>query len=570
MFRFRFLTILAALLLLAAPLAADARPVDIDAASNYIADDPLARELDAYFSASYAADEPGAAVLVRRGDQVLLRKGYGMADLEQNLPMTPDRVFRIGSITKQFTAVAILLLEQDGKLDLKAPITRYLPGYPAETGDTITVEHLLHHTSGVPSYTDEPGWLDKVIQDMTPDEMIARWQDKPLEFEPGARWKYSNSGYFMLGAIVEKVSGMSYEDFVERRIFQPLGMTSSDYGAHARIIPRRARGYHRGEDGYVNAPYLSMTQPYAAGSLLSTVDDLARWDAALREAEILPKEALEHAWTTAHLNDGKATAYGYGWGLSEIAGHRVVHHGGGIHGFATMTIHLPEEKIFVAVLSNNPQHQPSPSDLAQAATSALLGEPWKLEPVAIDPAKLADYVGVYRINEDETRVVTVEDGALHTQRSGSARLVAAPVGEDAFGYESNLSRFHFERGADGAVTHMVMVAWGAEPERAERTDEAIPEGPKTAAVDPAIYDTYAGNYELVPGFVLNVRREGDQLITQATGQGPIEIFPESETVFFNQAIGAKLTFVRGDDGSVGMVVLEQGGQRIEGKRVEGE
>ncbi len=525
----------------------------------------IAEDLDRLFSETYAADEPGAAVIVVRDGETVFRRAYGMADLEHGIPLQPDMVFRLGSITKQFTAVAILMLEQEGKLKVSDEITKHLPGYPTH-GKTITVEHLLTHTSGIPSYTGIPGWMEtKIRQDLSVEEMMDGWKDLDLEFDPGTQWRYDNSGYFMLGAVIEAASGMGYATFVEERIFKPLGMTSSFYGSHRRIIPKRARGYGGdGEGGWVNARFLDMGQPYAAGSLLSTVDDMAKWDASLYTDKLLPAEARERLWTSYELADGEDTGYGYGWQLGEHNGKKVVQHGGGIFGFRTDAIRIPEEKLYVAVLSNG--HPANPGLLAQKAARALLGESYENRKIEVDAKDLERFVGVYRIDDETTRVVTLEDGQLYSQRTGGGKLALHPTGDDTFFYEevSTLARFVSE---GGKGTHMEMHRWARPVERAALTDEPLPEEPKVADVDPAVYEAYRGSYELMPGFVLKVWPEEGKLLTQATGQGAIEIFPESETVFFNTSIGARITFVREADGSVAQLVLKQGGQTMEAKRL---
>ena len=245
----------------------------------------LPPQLDALFADAFPTDGPGASVIVVRDGRTVLRTGYGLADLEHGVPNGAGTVFRIGSVTKQFTAVAILMLAEEGKLSVDDDVTRHLPDYPTH-GHKITLEHLLTHTAGVPEYLAIPGFMDDVRDDRTVSEMIDLFKDSELDFEPGSRWSYSNSGYVLLGAVIEKVSGQSYGDFIEQRIFQPLGMHDSSYETHGAIVANRARGYDNGDEGYVNARYVSMTIPYAAGSLLSTVDDMARWDAALYTDEL--------------------------------------------------------------------------------------------------------------------------------------------------------------------------------------------------------------------------------------------------------------------------------------------
>ena len=288
--------------------------------------------IDTLLKGSFPSDRPGAAVIVVKDGQTFFRKAYGMADLELGVPLQPDMVFRLGSITKQFTAAAILMLAEEGKLSLQDPIEKHLVGYPTQ-GHVITVEHLLTHTSGIQSYTDMPGWMTSRIQGpMTVTELVDGFKKEPMQFAPGERWAYNNSGYVLLGAIVEKASGKTYEAFVRERIFQPLGMTASYYDRTEPIIPKRAPGYTREGDQPRNARYLSMTQPYAAGSLASTVDDLARWDGSLYTETLLKKASLERAWAPYVLKDGKPTGYGYGWGVSKLRGRRAISHGGGSSG----------------------------------------------------------------------------------------------------------------------------------------------------------------------------------------------------------------------------------------------
>jgi hypothetical protein len=388
-----------------------------------------------------------------------------------------------------------------------------------------------------------------------------------MQFAPGERWAYNNSGYILLGAIVEKVSGKTYEAFVRERIFQPLGMASSYYDRTEPIIPRRAPGYTREGDQPRNARYLSMTQPYAAGSLASTVDDLARWDGSLYTEKLLKKASLERAWTPYVLKGGKATGYGYGWGISKLRGRPAIEHGGGIFGFSTYAVRLPDERVYVAVLCNSDSPSADPGYLAKKIAALAIGDPFP-EPVAItlDAKILERYAGVYRIDETSTRTVTVENGRLYTQRSGGERLEVRPSSETEFFYDKSLTRLRFVLDASGRATEMLLFPEGAdEPERAPRVADA-PAERAVAKVDPALYDAYAGEYELAPGFILTVTREGDRLMTQATGQPKVEVFPSSENEFFLKVVDAQITFVRGPGGTVDQLVLHQGGRDMPAKK----
>ncbi len=523
--------------------------------------------IDALLKASFQPDRPGAAVIVVKDGRTIFRKAYGMADLELGVPLQPDMVFRLGSITKQFTAAAILMLAQDGKLALQDPIEKYLPGYPTQ-GHVITIEHLLTHTSGIQSYTDMPGWMtSRVLSPMTVNELIDGFKKEPMQFAPGERFAYNNSAYVLLGAIVEKASGKTYEAFVNERIFRPLGMTASYYASTAPIIPRRVPGYTQEGGQPRNASYLSMTQPYAAGSLASTVDDLARWDASLYTEKLLTRASLDRAWTPFVLKNGKPTGYGYGWAVSKLRDRRAIEHGGGIFGFSTHALRLPDQRVFVAVLCNSDSPSTDPHYLAQKIAALAVGDPFpELVPVTLDARVLERYAGVYRIDETSTRTVSVEDGRIYTQRTGGERLEVRPSSATEFFYDKSFTYLRFVLDGAGGVTEMLMFRDGSDdPERAPRVGD-VPAGRGVAKLDPALYDAYAGDYELAPGFVLTVTREGDRLMTQATGQEKVEVFPSSETEFFLKVVDAQITFVRGPGGSVDQLVLHQGGRDMPAKR----
>jgi CubicO group peptidase (beta-lactamase class C family) len=229
---------------------------------------PTRADLDSIVQAAYSTDAPGAAVIVVLKGKTLYRGARGLANLELAVPLRPDSVFRIGSVTKQFTAAAILLLAEEGKLSLSDPITKFLPDYPVQ-GNFVTIQHLLAHTSGIHNYTEVPEWQSTTRNDVSVQQLINFFKDKPFDFFPGEHWKYDNSGYILLGAIIEKVSGQSYAEFLRRRIFEPLAMKSSRYEDLAKITPDRVAGYMPDGSGWRNADYVSMSQPYSAGSIIS-------------------------------------------------------------------------------------------------------------------------------------------------------------------------------------------------------------------------------------------------------------------------------------------------------------
>ena len=535
------------------------------------AEEPLAARIDRILTEAYPdPDGPGAALLVVQGGEVVYRGARGMADVELGVPLSADHVFRLGSITKQYTAAAILLLEERGELSVDDPITKYLPDYPTH-GHEITIEHLLTHTSGIYNYTDVPGYMDQPVRrDVTTTELVGMFRDLDMEFAPGERWDYSNSGYVLLGAIIEEASGRSYADFMEENVFEPLGLEATYYGGD-QIVPGRASGYEIDGDGYANAPYISMSHAHAEGALLGTADALAGWAAALAGGKLISEDSYRRMTSRYVLGDGEEASYGYGFSVTRLRDLPVIQHGGGIHGFATFALRIPSQEIYVAALSNIPGGGLGPGPLALRVGALVAGDPFpEFERVAVDPALLERYVGVYRIDEGSTRTVTVEDGKLYTQRSGGPRLEAVPHSETGFFYEQSLTHWEAVLDDAGRVSHMLMYHDGSsEAERADWTDEEIVDStPEEVEVDPAIYDNYAGRYQLAPGFVLTVRRDGDRLLAQATGQPEFEVFPSSETEFFWKVVDARLVFEVGDDGRATAVTLHQAGQVVPGTRTE--
>lgn len=371
-------------------------------------------EIDALLNDLVKEDEPGAAVAVVEAGKVVHRQGYGLANLEWRIPIEPDTVFRLASITKQFTATAIMMLQEEGKLSVDDPLTKFLPDYPT-SGHEILVHHLLTHTSGIKSYTSIEGWFpDKIVHDMTPQALCDAFCQIPFDFKPGTRYLYNNSGYHLLGMIIEQVGHMSYEEFIQEKIFRRLGMNHSYYMSNEPIIHKRASGYERTEDGFRNAAYLSMTQPYAAGSLGSTIDDLARWETAVREHHLVSAETQALMFTPVTLADGNmdpTEPYGYGWAIHNYHGHPFVSHGGGIPGFSTFIAQFQDKPITIIVLANCEGFDPGSCALKIARH--VLGLPAIVrEPVALSATAEERILGKYMIDAQWPIEVVKEDNDL--------------------------------------------------------------------------------------------------------------------------------------------------------------
>jgi CubicO group peptidase (beta-lactamase class C family) len=309
----------------------------------------LAQRADSYIRAGGLQ----GSVLLAKGGNVILARGYGLANIELGVENTPATKFRLGSITKQFTAAAILQLAERGRLAVGDPVSKHIPGSP-EAWSRVTIHHLLTHTSGIPSYTDRADYRQRMREPAgSPLDFIERFRHLPLDFPPGTRFHYDNSGYYLLGAIIEQVSGMKYEEYLRKNIFEPLQMSDTGYDRPSAILTGRASGYSTGKGGTViNAPFLDMGQPYAAGSLYSTVLDLYKWDRALYTSKVLSPQSIAAAFHPGQHEWSANIRYGYGWGITEVHGHKVVGHGGGINGFSTVIWRAVEEDAVVIVLSN--------------------------------------------------------------------------------------------------------------------------------------------------------------------------------------------------------------------------
>ena len=442
---------------------APVKPADLDPAA-------LNAKIEEYMQGAVKTNGFTGTILLARDGKPLVSKGYGYANIEWQIPNTSQTKFRLGSITKQFTSMLVMQLREQGKLKLEDSVCAFLTPCP-DTWKPVTIHHLLTHTSGIPTYTGLPEWRKVNMMPKTIDEMIGFFRDLPLQWTPGEKYAYNNSGYFLLGAVIEKITGKKYEDVLRDQIFAPLGMSDTGYDWSATIIPRRASGYTGRPPDLRNAAAIDMQQPYAAGALYSTTEDLLKWDQALYTEKLLPAAAKQVMWTPYKEN------YAYGWIIGnpspQTFGHRRVSHGGGINGFTTVIIRLPDVNVTSIVLANNDSLTGGAGVIGRDLLAIYYGQPY-----------------------------------------------------------------------------------------------SIPKPRTVATVDPSIYDRYVGKYEIRPEFVFTVTREGNSLMTQATGQGKIEVFPESETRFFPKVVDATITFEKDASGKVVALVLTQGGRDQRGKKIE--
>jgi CubicO group peptidase (beta-lactamase class C family) len=495
------------------------------------------------------------SVLVAQGDKIVFEKSYGDANLEWNIPDDSLTKFRIGSMTKQFTAASILLLEERGKLSTGDLVKKYMPDAPA-AWDKVTIYNLLTHTSGIPSFTSFPDYRTSEGTPTTPKALVDRFRDKPLEFQPGEKWNYSNSGYVLLGYLLEKISGQTYVDFVTENIFKPVGMKDSGYDSNSAVILHRASGYSPRPNGPVNAGYIDMTIPFSAGALYSTTHDLLLWEHALFGGKVLSAASLKKMTTPYKEN------YGCGLMITTARGHLQYEHGGGIEGFNTEMAYYPDDKLTVIVLAN--LNGGAPGEIARKLAAVTHGEKVVLQSerkeITVPREILAKYVGSYELTPGIFITMSLDGDKFFTQLTGQPKFEVFAETEKDFFLKVVDAQLTFETDGQGKVTDVVLHQNGRDQTaKRSETGPPPPKEHKEVAIDPKILDNYVGSYELAPNFILTVTREGDHLFTQATGQKKVEVFPESDHDFFLKVVDAQITFETDSQGKATGVVLHQGG-----------
>ncbi len=527
----------------------------------------VTEDIDKFMNEKYPANQPGAAILVAKDDKVIFRKGYGLASISPDKPVTPDMVFRIGSITKQFTSTAILKLAEQGKIDLKAGITTYLTEF-STPGKTVTVEQLLNHTSGIKSYTSLPDAMSKKGLYISPADMMKIIQGQPSDFAPNEQWLYNNSGYFLLGMIIEKVSGMTYGEYVAKNLFKPTGMKSS-FTDDSNLPANTAKGYMKsGATEFKIADYVHPSIPYSAGAIFSTVDDLWKWNQAIFNYKVVKKESLEKAWTLTTLNSGKLVGYGYAWSFGRLGDAKVIGHGGAIDGYLTMEIYVPDQKIYVCILSNSMTASPEEYTYQVAEIVAGISNAKEPDTLSLTEAALDEYTGVYQISDKEDRVISRKGTQLFSQRTGGTKFEIYPYEKDAFFFKDSQARLNFFRNAEGKLDAVELKSRDFIPQRATRTNKPIPTGRTEIELAGEVFDAYTGEYELAPGFIIKVWREEKSFKAQATGQPAFDIFAESETRFFLKVVDAQVEFNKDDTGKVVSMTLFQNGAQVPGKKIK--
>ena len=528
------------------------------------------------------------SILVAENGKIVYEKGFGMANMEWAIPNQPDTKFRIGSVTKQFTATLVLQLVEEGKIKLDGKVTDYLTDYRKDTGGKVTIHQLLNHTSGIPDYTSRPEFSAEISRNpYRVADFVTKFASGDLEFEPGSKYRYSNSGYSLLGAIIEKVTGKSYETALTERILKPLGMTNSGYDNQAPLVQKRASGYQKTPDGFVNTAYLDMSIPYAAGSIYSTVEDLFKWDQSLHEGRILSAESKKLMFTPGLGN------YGYGIRISDQQiGNtdqktKIIGHGGAINGFSSLVARAVEKRQTVIILDNINLGR-THGRITNSIISILNGQP-------IEPPKKSVAETLYKIAmEKNVAAAIAEYRKLKAENSPTFDFSEAEL--NTLGYQL-LGRKRPKDAIEIFKLNVEMFPTSANPydslgETYLADDQkelalvnykkAVELEPKNAnallivrrlegketKVDTSGFDAYVGAYQVTPALTLTILKEGEKLFGQLTGQGKHAVEPVSDTQFTMPEVKANISFEKDPARKVVGLLLSQGTRIVNAKKIK--
>ena len=519
---------------------------------------------DNFYNSLKGKDVPGIALLVAKDGNILYKKGFGYADIKNKIPVTPDTKFRIGSVTKQFTAAAILKLQENNLLSVHDKLSKYIPDFPR--GNEVTIHHLLTHTSGIHSYTSKDGFEANVTKTITPDSLINVFKNDPYDFNPEERMLYNNSGYFLLGYIIGKVSGKPYATYIKESFFDPLHMDNTGIHYSGIKLQNEAKGYAKGINKYDDALNWDMSWAGAAGAMYSTVDDLLKWNQALYGGKVLNEKSLQAALTPVTLKNGGATPmqYGYGLVLTKFRGEDIVSHGGGLHGFITQLAYYPKEKISIVMFSNTAQPEVNfdPNKIAEAFLWSKMEKQSSYGEASVKPKDLQLFTGRYEILNAGVLTITTETAKLYAQLGGQSKFEIFPSSEDEFFWKVVPARIKFFMDDKGAVTHAKLFQNGQELTGNKLKEEQV------IVIDPAILDNYTGKYKLNDRITVTIVNENNRLFAEPTDQPKVEMLPVSDTDFVIKEINAKLSFVKGENGKASKIKLNMNGMDTELTRIE--
>ncbi|MEP6748090.1 MAG: serine hydrolase [Bacteroidota bacterium] len=525
-----------------------------------------AQKLDALVAAYTKSELFNGSVLVAQNGKVLLQKGYGYKNADKKEMNDGNTIFQIGSITKQFTSALILHLQEQKKLSIHDKLSKYFPALPF--ADKVTIENLLSHTSGIYNYTNDEAFMkNEAIKPTSQEKMFALFKDKPLEFEPGSKFSYSNSNYILLGYIIEKITGKPYEQAMHEIIFSPLQMNHSGFNFTSLQSADKATGYFSlTATSNTPATIIDSSASFAAGAIYTTVGDLYKWDRSLYTEKIISKASLKDAYTP------RKERYGFGWFIDSAYDKPIYKHGGGIFGFTTNILRDPSEDICIILLDNKGDGD---LDKITGNLDAILhNKPYELPAertvITLDSSILKQYVGVYQLAPNFILTIALEGAKLTVQATGQGKAEMFAEKDNFFFLKVADIQIAFTKGADGKTDKLILHQNG-QSTPAKKIDANVIEKPKertAITVDVSILKQYIGEYELAPNFILSITFEDGKLMAQATGQGKFEMFAEKDNFFFLKRLDAQIEFTKDTNSKTDKLILHQNGRDMPAKKIK--
>lgn len=523
--------------------------------------------VDNLFSSVQTGSTPGAAILVSQDGKILYEKGFGYADIGNKVKVTPDTKFRIGSITKQFTAASILKLQEEGKLNIHDKLSKYIPDFPR--GNEVTIEHLLTHTSGIHSYTNRNGLYKYLYMPITTAALIDTIKAYPYDFNPGDLFSYNNSGFFILGYIVEKVSGKSLNDYLKENFFKPLGMNNTGIYSANSLLDNEAYGYST-ENGILSkAINWNMSWAGGAGALYSTVRDLNLWNEAIFNGKVLSEASLNAAFTSEVLNNKQKTNYGFGWFLQNYRGYNLILHGGGLDGFVSILLRQPDKKITIVELCNS---TPPPAGIDPSANANLIMEYMLWANMSkqssfnsdfqVDEKILKSYVGRYDYGQGLVMNISLDGKQLFGQLTGQSKYPIYPSSKDEFNWKVVEAKVKFFQNEQGDVTHLIHYQGSRQIDAPKLKNET------PVSIDPSVYNKFEGKYLINPNTIIFVKRDNDKLYVQRSDLQPFQIFPASENEYFGKEINVRIIFQQNAEGKTDSFKLYINNNEQVAKKIE--
>lgn len=521
----------------------------------------LTTKLDKLLESYYNDMEPGATVLISKKGRPIYQNQIGLANMEYQIPIQKDTKFPIGSITKQFTAAAILMLEEQGKLNTTDYIGAYLSDFPKEKY-LVTIEHLLLHTSGIPDFPRVQEIRKQMRNNLSPEDIIEIIKKEPLNFEAGTSMRYSNTGYLLLGMIIEKIANQTYAEFLKENIFQSLKMSNTTLSHYEDIIPNRATGYSEDyNDELINATY--HTSSHAAGAIVSTPTDLNRWITALRGSKLLNEKSLKKMFHNYTLTNGKNIGLGYGWEINEIADNPTFEHSGFEPGYKCNSVYIPSEELYIIVLQNNEYGSPTPFMLQAAAMCINQPYPNEVSAISFSKEKHQKFVGTYKFENEEERIIGIKNGALYYKERGGAASPLFIANDHTLFFKEGYRQLIFEQ--NESTTNGILYKNRGYTLQGHKMSNEVPEEKKLVSIPVTTLEQYVGDYK-TERFEMTISLEEGVLFAQPEGSNKVPLAATAANAFIIEEIGAELEFQLDENKESKYLIILIDGDQVKGVR----